>query len=181
MGNSNGLLSEIFTKRAMKIGVMFGIVVAVINVVSSLVNNFIPFIIFISWISIFFVWIILLVAGYLNGIFENFNRDNLVLVIKKSVGVALWAALVIGVVSGLLDALLLLVPRTQVLFGITYTQTNFSLVLAIFTLLSSMLSALISGLFWVILGGVVNAFYPLTSLPQEVQNFMNKLKNYFNK
>lgn len=174
-------MNEIFTKKSMKIGLLFGGVVVLINLLVGIVTTFVPLLVFVTLFTGVLVWIIMVTGGYVNGYAHGFTKENMTDNLKKAVGAGLWAALVIGVLSGVIAVILSLVPQTTILYGVSYTANNFTILGDIFSFFGQLLGALISGLLWFVAGGIAYAYYPVSKLPTSLVSFLDKVKNFANK
>lgn len=171
-------MNDIFTRRGIKLGFLFGGVAVIFNLVLGLINTFIPFLICITWILSVFAWLVLFVGGYVNGYAEGFSKENMANNLKKSVGAGLCAALIIGFLGGLITIVLSLFPRTVSYLGYSYTYSDFTILGSILTFLGQMFTALVSGIFWFVVGGLAYAYYPVSKLPSNVVGYLDKVKSF---
>lgn len=171
-------MDEIFTKRGMRIGLLFGGIVVLVNVVVAVINTLVPFLVIFTWVLSLLGVLALVAGGYANGYVEGFSRENLSNLIKKSIGPGLWAALLMGVIGGLVAVFLLLIPKTVTTFGFSYTYSDFGIVSAIVNFLGQLLVSTINGVFWFVVGGFVFLYLPKSSLPEQVSTLLERVKAF---
>ena len=174
-------MKEIFTKKGIKVGLLFGGIVVGLNLIVGFLNTFIPVLVFVTWIISAMVWFVLFLGGYSNGFVESFSKESMSDNLKKAVGAGLVAALLIGVAGGVISVLLSLVPRTTGFMGYTYTYSDFTFFGAIASFFGQMLVGLFSGVFWFVVGGIVYAYYPVSNLPSNVVGYFDKVKHFVTK
>ena len=171
-------MDEIFTKRGMRIGLLFGGIVVLVNVVVAVVNSLVPFLVIFTWVLSLLGILVLLAGGYSNGYVEGFTKDNLPKLVKRSIGAGLWAALLMGVIGGVVAVLLSLLPKTVTYLGFSYTYSDFSILSAILSFFGQLLVSTISGVFWFIVGGFVFVYLPKTTLPVQVSTLLDRVKSF---
>jgi len=169
-------MTEIFTKQTMRVGLLFGGLVAAVTLVLDIIN-LIPFLICITWVLYLVNWVFLLVGGYVNGYVHGFTKENMSSNLKKAIGAGLWAALIMGVLNGILAVVFLFVTPTAY-FGYVASPGILSIVS---TLIGTVVGALISGLFWFIVGGIVYPYYPVSNLPASIVRFFDRVKAFASK
>lgn len=176
------MLNEIFTRKGMRAGLLFGGLVAVINLFVSLLTAVVPFIAFLSLLLIPLIWVIMFFGAYTHAYAQGFTKEDTKGAVLKSAGAGLWAALIMGVVGGVVSVLVMLVfPRTFGLYGGFSVTVTYTFIDMIFTFLNQLFSSLVSGLFWFILIGILYSYFPVTSMPSAIAGFVEKGKNFLNR
>lgn len=171
-------MNDIFTKRQIKIGLLFGGIVVAFNLVLGIINTFIPVLVCITWVLYGLVWVVLFAGGYANGHTEGFTKETMANNLKKAIGAGLFAAIAVGILGGIITIILSLFPRTVSYLGYSYTYTDFTVLGAILGFIGSVVGALISSLFWFIVGGLAYAYYPASRLPANVSAMFDKVKAF---
>lgn len=158
-----------FPKQVIKIGVLFGIFLAVVNLL-NIVFNLIPILgILLSLMFGIVAFIISISAGYVTVSAFNIKKENLSEGVMKTLSVGLIVGVIAGVASGIAGVVSSLILYSQYSFF-----TSPTIITYIFSFVGSFVVSIILSILWSILGGVLGTYYPSANLPAGVKVWVDK-------
>jgi len=160
---------NMFPKQVVKLGILFGVILAVLNLL-NIVFNLIPILgILLSLMFGVVAFLISIAAGYVTVNALNIKKENLSDAIMKTLSVGL----IIGIISGIAAGIAGIVSSL-----ILYSQYNFftspTIVTYVFSFVGAVIASVILSVLWSILGGVLGTYYPSTNLPAGVKMWVDR-------